>query len=455
MAGAGSAGVCAAIAAAREGASVLLIERSGVPGGMNTSALVGPLMTFHAGETQVVRGLAQNIVDRLVKLGGSLGHVRDPIGFTATITPIDAALLKQVYFHMISEYKITLLLHTHIFGVKKDGNRITSVQCINKSGIREYEAKVFIDATGDADIAAQSGARFEYGREQDGLTQPMSLIFKIGGINFDKIKEYVYKNPDKFMYEKSVGLEKYVAVSGYYDEIISAKHNHDFSIENNRILIFQGVKPTEATVNMTRVPKKHATSAEDVSEATIIAYRQVDELISFFKKYIPGLENCFLAESGDCIGIRESRRIIGDYILTAEDILSYREFPDSVACCAYPIDIHNPAGDDTHFVRMNHESYYDVPYRIMLPQDIQNLLVTGRCVSATHEACASVRISATAMTLGEAAGCAAAIANTTSDGNVREIDIARLQQALIQHGAIVGRRFLEATVEHGRKGESA
>ena len=184
--GAGSSGINAAVCAARRGMSVLLIDKNGYPGGTNTSAMVAPLMTFHAGDKQVVKGIAQEIVDRLAARGGTLGHIPDPIGMVSTITPIDSELLKLVYFEMLStEPNITVLLHTFLESVELEDGQIQAVRVLNKSGKATYKGKVFIDATGDADLAALCDVEFMLGRKHDGMAQPMSLMFSLNKVDLE------------------------------------------------------------------------------------------------------------------------------------------------------------------------------------------------------------------------------------------------------------------------------
>jgi hypothetical protein len=445
VAGAGPSGMAAAIAAAREGARVLLIEKNGILGGMNTAAMVCPLMTFHAGEKQVVRGLAQQIVDRLETRGGSLGHVPDPLGVISTITPIEPTELKQVYFEMLAEQPgIDLMLHTFVCGAHLSpvkASFLKELACVNKSGKSLFTADVFVDATGDADVSMMSKAEFLQGRLSDGLSQPMTMLFKLGGVDFSQVREMMRQHPEQFILGEGALNASYIAVSGYFDAVKKAKRDGILSVERDRVLFFQGVRPGEAIVNMTRVTHLRGTNAQELSQAERIARRQIDEILRFMRGYIPGFEQSVLVETGDLIGVRESRRIKGRYTLTEEDVILGRTFEDAVAICAFPIDIHDPAGEELHWIKTDLANCYDVPYRVMLPKKVDNLLVTGRCISATHEATASVRITATAMALGEAAGIAAALA-LQHDGRCAEVPAIQLQDRIAANGGIPGRLWL-------------
>jgi len=440
--GAGPSGTLAAISAARAGAKVLLIEKNGYPGGTNTAGMVNPLMTFHAGRVQVIKGLAQEIVDRLGKYDATLGHIPDPIGMVSTITPIDTEVLKIVYFEMLSEEpKITVLFNTFLLGSSFDEGKVNSVTVVNKSGISVYKGKNFIDASGDGDLAFYCKAEYTLGRTKDGFTQPMTLMFKANGVNISKIVKYVQQNPEQFILNSSCDLNKYLAVSGFFKEITKAKEAGDLNIPRDRVLFFQGIHPGEVLVNMSRVVGMSGVNAKDLSIAEVEAYKQVKEIMNFLIKYIPGFEHAYIQGIADVTGVRESRRIIGRKTLTIEDVLENREQEDSVALCAYPIDIHDPLGSDLIWMRKEQGSCYDIPFGIMVPKHFSNLLVTGRCVSAVHEALASARISATAMAMGEAAGLATALA-TKHNIPVADCDISELQKQLVLQNAIPGKKWL-------------
>ncbi len=440
--GAGPSGINAAISAARNGMSVLLIDKNGYPGGMNTSAMVFPLMTFHAGTQQVVKGIAQEIVDRLQDKGATLGHIPDPIGMVSTITPIEPEILKIVYFEMLeAEPNITTLLHTFLESAEVENGHVQSVTVLNKSGKATYKGKVFIDATGDADLSVQCSVDFQLGRKHDGLAQPMSLMFIIGNVDLEKTTEYVLKNPEQFILNPSCDLNKYLAVSGFFGMVAQAKKNGDFPLPRDRVLFFQGVHPGEVLVNMTRVTKRSGIDANDLTKAEFEAHKQVSVVVAFLKKYIPGFSEARLRSVASVTGVRESRRIVGQETLTTDMVVHSEENANSVAICAFPIDIHDPAGAELNWVRKEKSCCYDIPYGVMLPKKIGNLLVTGRCISATHEAIASARITATAMALGQAAGVAASLA-VKEKVDCRKISAEKIQQELLKAGAVPGKRWL-------------
>lgn len=447
--GAGPSGCMAAIAAARCGAKVLLIDKNGYPGGANTASMVCPMMAFHSGDRQIIKGIAQEVIDRMISHGACLGHIPDPLGVTSSITPIEPAILRMVYFEMLEEEKnITLLLHSFLCGAETKENRITGIKIANKSGVSFLRAKRFVDATGDGDLAAMCHVGFDLGRPADNLSQPMTMMFKLGGVELDKVIDYVEKNPEQFVLSVEANLHQYLAVSGFFDVVKTAQEKGDFHIPRDRILFFQGIYPGELFVNTTRILKRNGISAEDLTMAEQEGYRQTLELLHFFQKYLPGFEKCYLVAVADEVGVRESRRFHCKYTLTINDVYGERVFPDSIAVCAFPIDIHDPKGCDLQWIRSKKVFCYDIPYGTMLPNKVDNLLITGRCISAEHEALASARISPTAMALGQAAGVAAAL-SIQQGTTPAETEIALIQEKLREQGAVVSR------ADEGKKADKA
>lgn len=443
IAGGGTSGTVAAIAAARKGLKVLLVDKNGFLGGMNTAAMVCPIMSFHAGNKQIIRGIADEIIERLKKRGGSIGHVRDPLGVVSTITPIEPEILKQVYFEMIREcLNINLLLHTFVSGAVVENGDVKGITCVNKNGTRTYQAKLFIDATGDGDLASACKAEYVEGRVDDGFAQPMTLMFKMGGVDLGKIRAYMKENPEQFILDDEADIDKYLAVSGFFNLIEEARKNGDFTVHRDRVLLFEGINNGEVFINMSRIKKLKGTNAGDLTRAEMVGHAQVDEIISFLRKYVPGFPDSYLIAVGSYTGVRETRRITGRYTLSAEDVIEGRGFTDSIATCSFPIDIHDPLDDNLKWIRKNKNTFYDIPFRVMLPRKLKNLIVTGRCISASHEALASARISATAMALGQAAGTAAAVA-FLHNLQFPDIDVSEVQRSLQEQGAIVGKAWMD------------
>lgn len=437
VAGGGPAGLCAAVAAARNGARTLLVERYGFLGGNATGTLVGPWMTFHSTpDNQVVEGIAEEIVRRLKEVGGTLGHVRDTTGYVATVTPFDPEILKAVAFDMCEEADVKLLLHSFVTGAIQEGNTVRGIVVHNKSGRVELRGQVIIDCTGDGDVAALAGAEFQKGRPEDGLTQPMSLMFKLGGVDLDAVRAYIRAHPEEF-YKRTLlddlDAAPHLSVNGFYSILQKAIAAGELDLQRDMVLFFQTTRPDEVIVNMTRVTGLDGTDVFQLTRAEVLLRKQVTQLVRFFRKRVPGFANAYLVSTGVQAGVRESRRIVGDYMLTAEDIIEGRHFPDIVARYAYPIDIHDPSGKGTRTVRPRAGSY-EIPLRSLLPRGLDGLMVAGRCISCTHEALAAIRTMPAAMALGQAAGTAAALA-VRHGKRVREVDVTELQAVLKAQGA--------------------
>ena len=410
--GGGPAGAVAAIAAARQGAKTLLVERYGYLGGMLTTAGVGPQMTFHAGKTQVVRGIPEEIVGRLKELEFSPGHMDDYIGYCSTITPFDAEGMKYVLETMAMESGVTLLYHTVFTGCTVTDGRIESVRLYAKQGYFDVKAKVFLDCTADADLATEAGISSVYGRESDHLAQPMTMNVKVGNVDREKLMAYVQSNQNDMLetmpFDELQGMPR-TGMAGAYKLILKAKEQDVFHVDRDLVLCFETNHPGEFILNMSRVIKKSAVNSFELTEAEIEGRRQAREIVAFMRKNIPGFEECRMLSTGPQIGIRESRKIDGIYKLTGEDLLANTMFADAVAMGGYPIDIHSPDSEGMKHCHLKPGSWYSIPYRSLVTKEVENLLVAGRCISVTHEACAAIRVTPIVMAIGQAAGTAAGL----------------------------------------------
>ncbi|MBI3922305.1 MAG: FAD-dependent oxidoreductase [Armatimonadetes bacterium] len=431
--GGGPAGIAAGITAGRRGAKCLLIERYGFLGGMSTAALVNPWFTFHnqKGE-QIVRGVAQEIVDRLVALGASPGHLRDTVGFVYSCTSFDPEVYKRVAEEMLREAGCRVLYHSLVLGAEVAGPHLREIVVACKSEQRKLRAKVFIDTTGDADLSAFAGVPFQKGRETDGAMQPMTMNFRVGEVDLKPVADYIRQNPKEFHHETLFDqLEPLTGVSGFFALWRDAK----LDIPRDRLLFFAGARPGEVNVNTSRIVGKDGTNAEDLTAAEQEGRRQVMLIVGFLREKIPGFENSYLLALPAQVGLRETRRIVGDYILTGEDVIQGAAFEDTIALSDYPVDIHSPTGVGLTLSGAA-EQYYGIPYRSLLPRNVDNLLVAGRCLSATHEGHASARLTPTCMAMGQAVGTAAAMC---VEGNhlPRGLNVSELRDALRTQGGRV------------------
>ena len=324
--------------------------------------------------------------------------------------------LKIILNDMVCDAQIDLLFHAYISGVNKNGENIQSISVATIRGVLDIEADYFIDATGDAQAAWLAGCPTVLGREPDHLCQPMTLCFRLGNVDVERF----YESKERLKIAHSQALEA--------GELINPREN---------ILVFKTPIPNVLHFYTTRFVKMNPVSAEEVTKAEILARRQVHEIYDFMKKHADGLENSFLMMTASEIGVRESRMIVGEYILTENDCRACVKFDDAIAACNYDIDIHNPEGTGTSHYYFPEGEYYTIPYRSLIPQNVRNMLVAGRCISSDHGAQASYRIMPTVSCIGEAAGTAIGLA-VKGQCDVRDVDIKQLQAALKNNGAFIG-----------------
>ncbi|MBQ6980132.1 MAG: FAD-dependent oxidoreductase [Clostridia bacterium] len=406
--GGGLSGVAAAIAAAREGCRVLIIEKGNAFGGAAVNSLVNPFMPnstkVNGKIIEFSQGIFAFIWDKLKERQAmnELSFLEEELKF----------LLNE----MLCKANVDILFHAYLFAVDKDGRKIKSITVATKSGVICFEADYFIDATGDAMVAYLSGYPTLTGREKDNLCQPMTLCFRLGNVDVHRF----FASKPRLDMEYKKALER--------GELINPREN---------ILVFLTPIDNVLHFNTTRVVKLDPTNAKDITKAEIIARRQVFEIYEFMKKHADGLENSFLSATASEIGVRESRKIIGEYVLTQDDCKNCVKFADAIAACNYDIDIHNPEGSGTSHYYFPEGEFYTIPYRSLIPKDADNLLVAGRCISSDHEAQASYRIMPTVCTIGEAAGTAISLA-VKNKTIVKNINVKELQKRLKENGAFIG-----------------
>jgi hypothetical protein len=435
--GGGPAGLGAALGAADAGARVILTERYGFLGGNATAALVMPLMSFHTqrpgrekpGATTllptdhgrgepVVAGALTRLLNRLVSAGGAIA----PSLHTGYVVPFDPEVFKLVALDLLDEAGVQFLFHAFASDVIDD-NAVRGVVFETKSGPVVIRARVVIDCTGDGDVAARAGARFEIGRKDDQLVQPMTLMFRITEFERAAFESYVRQHPDQWR-----------GVHGLWDLIRKAAAEGRLRLPREDMLVFATPHDREVSVNSTRVTKVLGTDVWDLSYAEWESRRQMRQIAAFLRHYVPGFEMGYVVQSGTQIGVRETRRVLGDYQLTVDDILQARKFPDVIARSSYPVDIHNPEGTGTLLKRLPPGEAYDIPLRCLLPQAVEGLLVAGRCISGTHEALSSYRVMPVSMATGQAAGVCAALA-VRQGKPPRAIPVREVQEELVRQGA--------------------
>ncbi len=405
--GGGFAGVAAAIAAARGGAKVIIVEKSNCLGGAAVNCLVNPFMpywtTIDGKRVDLSAGIFKEIHDKLEQRNAMMAET------------FAEEELKYILNKMVIEAGIDLLYHAYIFKADKKDGTIKSISVATRSGEMQIEADLFIDATGDAQLAFLADCPTVLGREPDRLCQPMTLCFRVGNVD-----------TDKFFASKAVLDERHA----------KALEDGKFINPRENILVFKTPVKNVLHFNTTRVVKKNPTDPVDVTEAEIIARGQVFEIFNFMKENADGMEDSFIMSTAAEIGVRESRMIVGDYLLTEADCKACIKFEDSIAACNYDIDIHNPEGSGTSHYFFDAGEYYTIPYRSLIPKDANNLLVAGRCISSDHGAQASYRIMPVVCCIGEAAGVAAALA-IKNGVSTRKVDIKQLQSILKSNNAFI------------------
>ena len=441
--GAGAAGISAAIASARQGARTLLLEYQGFLGGISATL---PWLGFHDRDyQQVVKGLPHEFVTRLQAAGGASGYSLDIK--CGSLVSIDSHMWKVLALQIAQEAGVEVMLHTHVVDALRDGDVVRGVVVEHKSGRQEIHAESVIDASGDGDVAARAGADWEKGRMADGLVQAPTLVFRLGGLDRIRFVE-ACKDPslryrewiadDPVLWEKNVrrldSLEA-IVLGGFAGLIERARADGAVGFPQTRVVGVKTHRDGELTVVMTRILGLDPTDVGSVSNAYTKLYAQVPELVSFFRAYVPGAEASYLLEIAPMLGVRESRRIVGDYMMTKEDVIEGRRPEDTVAMGGYHIDIHRPAGT---WVESFNVQTYGIPLRSLIARGLDGLYMAGKCLSATHEAIASTRVIPICMAQGQAIGTAAGMA-AVERTTVRELDVSRLQDRLADAGAEIGR----------------
>ncbi len=412
--GGGFAGTAAAISAARHGVDVLLVERYNCLGGAATNGLVMPFMGYYTTRPETGEGifLCGDIFRQIVREMNTL-LCGNPDRY---LWELDEEILKLTLNRMCLSHGVKLLFDTSITAVERKGGRISSLSAQSRGVSMTLSADYVIDATGDAELSVMAGCATRIGRESDGLCQPMTLCFRMSGV-------------DKALFEANRAR-----INPLYKE-----WKERGLIRNPRedVLIFSNFNEGVLHFNTTRVVRRNPTDPWDVTEAEIEAREQVFEMLHFLRENIPGFEHARILSTALQIGIRESRKVEGDYTLTVSDLKSLARFADGIAVANYDIDIHSPTGSGTDHYYFGAGEWYEIPYRCLLPRGVDNLLVAGRCISSTHEAQASFRIMPFCAELGQAAGVAVALA-AEEGTDTRGVNITRMREILRGEGYPLG-----------------
>lgn len=410
--GGGPGGLGAALAAARSGARTILVERFGSFGGTWTAGILSAIMPF-----PYVRGLFDELQRRLAEMGAWRGW--NPAGGHGDGGSYDSEAIKLVLDRMVVEAGVVPYFFTQFADVIRESDLVTGVIVETKEGRAVIRARQIIDASGDGDVSVRAGAPFEQGRESDGATQPMTMIFKMVGVDDARAQE---GRKDDWSFSKAWA---------------AAKAAGEVTIPREDVLATPNPRAGEWNFNTTRIIGKDGTKVRDVSDAMIEGRRQVAEVAAFMRKYIPGFENAVVSETAPHIGVRETRRIGCDYHITSDDIVKVTPFEDCIARGNWYIDIHSPTGEGTERVHPPEGKWYEVPYRSIRPRGLANVLIASRCLDSSHEAHAAIRITPQVMAIGQAAGTAAALCVKQGLRSTRDLDAALLRETLRAQGAFV------------------
>ena len=435
VAGGGAAGLAAAVTAAREGASTLLVERHAFLGGAATANLVNKLSQHR----EVLYGVSAEIIDELIRR-------KDAVA--GRVINFDPEAYKRLTLEVLQGAGVKLLFHTWVVAPILEDGTLRGVFIENKSGRQAILAKTTIDCTGDADIAYAAGVPVHKGQKSDGKMRPMVLLFRMGGINFKAMVDYARSHPDQFSPDPNRQVsdieEGIVRMWGFFDLVEEASRRGELpagfhSLELEGVNVERGI----CYVNGAEVFRADGTNAWDITKAEIAARDQIPVLAAFVCKYIPGCENAFVLDTAVSIGVRETRHIHGEYTLNEDDCATGRVFEDRVVRVSTHLvfpgsAMHSPDGkegtlEDPYRTKVAPELKCFIPYRCMVPQKVDSLLVAGRSISQSHSADAWTRPQVWCMGMGQAAGTAAALA-LMSGVNARSVDVKRLQDRLRSQG---------------------
>jgi len=423
--GGGPAGIASAVAAARNKTKVLLIEQTGALGGMAAGGLVPCFCPYSNSKTPLISGIGFEILERL-KIKNGVGKDVNSINWVA----IDSEKLKTVCDDLVQANKISLLLFSSAVNIIKKKNQINGIVIENKSGRSAVLAQMFIDATGDADIAFHAGAEYEKGGIR-GELQPATLCCYVSGIRHQMFFQYLKKTGGNFRFTSFLREEE---TKGKIKKIPGAEY---------RLMAVKEIQSNLIGFNFGHIFSVDGTKTEDQTKAMVTGRRLLHEFIAYARKNIPGCGDARIVSTGSLPGIRETRRLRGKYQLTADDFTHARSFPDNIAVYAYPIDVHNANRSTREVNRIKNEfestspgpgRYYGIPFRSLMTNDISNLLIAGRSVSADRQMHGSVRVMPACFAMGQAAGTAAALC-VKYKTIPENLDIALLQRQLVRQGA--------------------
>lgn len=414
--GAGIAGISAAVKAARENISVLLIENYSFLGGMSSAGMVSPFMKHSVGNELLVRGVFEDLEEEMRIMNGMIDN-----GFYGNA-------FRAAAYRMLKQAKSDILFDAQLINVKNESNSIKSITVIKDNIIKEFSADIFVDASGDAQLIYLSGLPFQKGDELTGKLQAMTLFFRISNINIFQTLEYVKQNKQDFFswMDFNFDIEKIISVAGFFSNVKRA--HEELRLDEAVHYIFFTTLPEsgEASFNTSNILGLDGSTSFELTTAEFIGRKQVNQVYKILKEEIPGFQKSILLETATQVGVRETRRAIGEYSMTGDDIRKGKKFIDAIARGCYGIDIHGQKDEEDKMEELPYGEFYEVPLRSLIVKDVNNILVAGRCISATREAHGALRIQPTAAAMGEACGALASIA-IKNKLTIRNVDYKEVQ----------------------------
>lgn len=437
--GAGPGGLPAAIAAARQGSRVLLVEKNGYLGGNLTIGL--PLLGYLDKDgNQVIHGIAQEFIDALREKNAASSHYWCPMHDSVTI--YDHEIFKIVAFEKCRDAGVDILLHTEPIDVNVENGILQSITLFGKSHRIEVKAAVFIDATGDGDVGYMAGAHYEKGQKGTGVLQPPTLMCTLAGVNTEETIKYVEEHPEEMELGGTVEIypgydagyfrsnPNYHVMVGLRQMFLRLKREGILPVDRDTMIYIQSILPGEVHINCTRHLGIDGSDVFDLTRAEIDGHLQNYALVDVLRKYVPGFQGCYLTQIYPFIGIRESRRFSGLRCLTEEDVAGGVIDEEAVGLGSYIIDIHDGGGNGTIVKKVKP---YGLPYGMSCSADIQNLMFSGRCASMDAVALSSARVMPPLMALAEGAGVGAALA-VKQNCRPGQVDVRQIRQILRENG---------------------
>jgi hypothetical protein len=421
VAGAGIAGISAAVKAAQLGASVLLIEHYGFVGGMSTAGMVSPFMKHKVNDEILVRGIFEELENEMIDRKGMIDN-----GFYASSFRASA-------FELLKNANSTILLNAQINEVVRIGNSIKSIKVIANEEEITINADVFIDTTGDAQLVYLGNFPWVKGDEKTGKLQALTLFFRMACIDVKAITEYAKQHKEDFFdwMEYDFDFIKIISIAGFFSFVKRAIAEKRLPEEIQYIFFTTLPDSGEGSFNTSNILGIDGSTSEDLTKAELIGRNQVYQIVKLLQEEIPGFEKAILLETAVQVGVRETRRAIGDYIVTGDDIKYAHKFDDAIARGCYGIDIHGQKDEQSRMEHLPEGDFYEIPLRALIVKDADNLLVAGRCISSTREGHSALRIQPTSAATGEACGALAALA-VKHKKQIRDINFRDVQK-LITH----------------------